>query len=186
MDHSTDFELAKQLHEQFAINENKRNNYVLSFISAISFVLTGFGFACWYFSECHSLVFVGISLATGLILTLLSFISTHLGYSIRRDQIIISRIRKVYMNEEYDKLFKNLYNPIGKKCVDFLISLYKIYVVFFIIMIVGVAAMSIVILSESNPNYIRFVLITFAIFIICIILNVCNYYNKYKNIAIDT
>ena len=38
------FEMAKQLHEQYAVNDNAKASNVISFIAAIAFVFTGFGY----------------------------------------------------------------------------------------------------------------------------------------------
>lgn len=132
------FELAKQLHEQFAVNDNKRSNSIFAFIISLSIVLSGYGFACWNYEPSRSIPFMGITLGTGIVLTLLALICIHFGYSVRRDQIIIYHIRKEYMKDNYEKVFNNIYNPYGKKPLNFLVSFYMLFLVFITISITGI------------------------------------------------
>ena len=152
------FELLKQLHEQYSINDNDKSNRVVSFIGTTSFVLAGYGFAVWEFltnknilKDSDNLIY-WISLAACLVLTLLAFLCVNFGYSSRRDQFIIYRIRKDILGKEYDKYFRGQYDPCGKNPLNFLVGYYFIIFLFLNIAIVGIYKNSCSI-DESNKCY---------------------------------
>lgn len=175
-----DFELAKQLHEQFAISDNSKNKTVLTLIGSFSFVLTAFGYACWEYGIIKDDLFIGISIVTNLVLVLLSYICMHFGYSMRRDQIIIYHIRKVFMFETYNAIFSDFYNPLGKKLYNYLNTFYAIFTVFFSLSIFGVNIMAIIISNRSCDIIIFVILI--AVSILSIGIYYYRLYQKYKKI----
>ena len=176
---NNDFELAKQLHEQFAKSDNSKNMYILTFIGSMSFVLIGFGYACWNYSPSDRMDvgFIGITMATVLVLSLLSIICIHFGYTMRRDQMVIYRIRKKYMKDSYLDVFKFQYNPFGKSFFQFLISFYFLILLFLIISIIGVYIMARNIYDGENDVFIT---VAFIVSIIVIFIFYCYYFKKYS------
>lgn len=115
-DFKNQFELEKQLHEQYAINNNAKVSSFISFIVAL-FALFGF-YGYMYanttidFSKNGEFVvdtnqytldiFFLMSFVVCGILFFLTLLSLQLGYSQRRDQIIIHRIREfAYKNADH-------------------------------------------------------------------------------------
>lgn len=113
------FELAKQLHQQYAEADNNKSSNLISAVGALFAVFTGYGYAFVHYSEeSDLLILLGAAILAGAILFTLMKITAFHGYALRRDQIIIHRIRQVYEmpNEIYnpDGNTKGAYNPIRK------------------------------------------------------------------------
>lgn len=150
------FELAKQLHQQYAEADNNKSHNLIYTIASISVLFTGYGYV---FSNCENNIsdIITLSLATALIIVILFFLmelTKFHGYSLRRDQVIIYHIRQKYMGEDnMKKFFGNGYNP--EKSItegDILPDHYRImYNAFGILMFFVIAAtISRIILIVSN------------------------------------
>ena len=89
------FQLYKQLHEQFAVNDNNKTNNVISFLAAIFSVFVGYGVVFYHYSNKEDSL-VMATIASLLILMLVCVLCLFFGYSTRRDQFITHEIRKKY------------------------------------------------------------------------------------------
>jgi hypothetical protein len=204
-----DFELGKQLHEQYAINTNERTSSFVSFVGALLALFAGFGYVFVYtvphfskngiLKEGHDFltieVFLLIALITAVILFFLSLVSLQLGFSSRRDHIIIHNIRKKYFSEEHRQfIFGNSYNPDSKDIWNFLPDYFNMFYWLFFVGIVAVIALTllkyIVSISANNNCVMVFHLtilnnIVVKIQIIFVFLSFCyrnHYFDKYKTI----
>lgn len=137
--------LQSQLHDQFATNDNDKAMRIVSFISNTTFVLTGYGLAAWNLDEEHRTLFIAITLAACFVLSLLTWLCVNFGYSTRRDQFIIKRIRENAMKDDYEKIIGSLYNPSGKTPMSYMVSYYFILFIFLNIAILGIYVTSMVI-----------------------------------------
>lgn len=140
------FEMAKQLHEQYAINDNAKAGNVIGFIAAIAFVFVGFGYvyAQPYLKNSlsdddYKYLLLSAYIVANVILLFMSFMCVMFGYSTRRDHVVITRLRTEYANDECKKWFKEKFNGCGKKIIDFLPDYYKIMFVFIQIFIILLA-----------------------------------------------
>jgi hypothetical protein len=134
------FELAKQLHEQYAINTNERTSSFVAFIAAIIALFGGWGYVYVHtvlsFSTDGNLIdwtnkmmtleaLLLISVFVELVLYFLARISLHLGYSNRRDQMVIHEIRTNFTGE---KNFAAIYDdPNQKNCSDFIPDYFDLF-----------------------------------------------------------
>jgi len=140
---NTEKVLENQLHQQFAENDNNRIGTFLSFIAGLITLLGVYGYVFANIStdtntdtNCCNVVtfsiqvFLLLSFVTLGILCFFSILALNLGYSSRRDQFIIYRIRlKRYNNDkkEMEKIFGGIYSPFGKGCCDFIPGFYNIF-----------------------------------------------------------
>lgn len=175
------FEMAKQLHEQYAINDNAKVSSVTSFLAAIAFVFIGFGYIYIqpYLNESkqidnYSQLLFSAYILTIVVLTLISVLCINFGYSTRRDHIVIGKIRK---DEGVDDWFGD---GCGKNVFTFLPSYYNIMFVFLQIFIILIAVGCC--MNEINDFYCCTILIaTIAIIINTGYLSIA-FRIKYKNI----
>lgn len=137
-------------------------------------------------------VFFVMSLFVSLMLFFLAWIIAFLGYSLRRDHIIVHNIRqKAYQrkNEKYEELFGALYNSKGKKWREFLPDYYNIFYWLFFALQIGVLLTTIIkILLSCNTNSCCALLVWSIIILILQLCSVaatlmirCNYFRKYEN-----
>lgn len=131
------FELLKQLHGQFAENDNNKVTSVISFIAAIFAVFVGYGFClynyCFYGEKDNLLTPLLFSItASDAVLTLLAVLCLYFGYSTRRDNCFIHIIRGKYdvktpYKDPFDRAFWNFlpdyYNIMFWSCVIFIIGI---------------------------------------------------------------
>lgn len=143
------FELEKQLHEQYAINNNAKVSSFVSFIVAL-FALFGFyGYIFAYTtpefstngimvienggcnkSDTFSLdIFIVMSLIVSGLLYFLSKMSLTLGYGQRNDQIVIDRIREKHYPNEQDRtrLFGKGYTANNKGWCNFVQDYFNLF-----------------------------------------------------------
>lgn len=126
-------EMAKQLHEQYAANDNTKANNVIAILTAIAFVFVGFGYVYQqpYLKnplmsiDCnYEQILLSVNVLADIILTLLAILCVSFGYSTRRDHIVISKIRK-------SKGIRDWYgNGCGKTLLNYLPNYYSIVFIF--------------------------------------------------------
>jgi len=134
------FELEKQLHEQYAINNNANVGSFVSFVVALLALFGFFGYSFVYSSNEFSVngklikdgimtldVFFLFSIIVIGMLFFLSLISLQLGYSNRSNQIIIDRIRDRYFEKNKKIIFGNGYSPIGKTWCNFVQDYFNMF-----------------------------------------------------------
>lgn len=140
-DSKNQFELEKQLHEQYAINNNAK---VSSFVSFIVALFALFGFYGYIFAHSGNLfspdmsgrfynngeysleIFFLVASVVSLILFFLLKLSLSLSITQRSDQIVIAKIRKDHYGDKYDKFFKN-YDPYGKNWFNFVQNYFNLF-----------------------------------------------------------
>jgi len=192
-------ELENHLHKQLAENDNNRISIFITFIVGIIALFGFYGYVYVYTNsykhpEFNIEVFLLMSFVAIGILCFLSILSLNLGYSFRRDQLIIHIIRKNrYKNEtEMSKIFDEIYSPLNKDCSDFLPDFYNMFYWLFLISeiflcIITIKKVICIIFVESSflncKNEIC--LLLFFIIIVCFIISTfilrANYFNKYEN-----
>jgi len=191
-------ELENQLHKQLAENDNNR---ISTFITFIVGIIALFGFYGYVYVYTNSLkhtefnieVFLLMSIVTIGILCFLSILTLYLGYSFRRDQLIVHLIRKNrYKNDiERGKLFDEIYSPLEKKCFDFLPDFYNLFYWLFLIseiflVIITIIKVFYIMLAESlfcnckNIIYLLIFVIFLIIFISLTFKSRKKYSKKYK------
>ena len=139
------FELEKQLHEQYAVNNNSNAGTLISLISALLISFTGYGYVMYRYriGECTDIAIVNLAaIVVMAVMMLLYCISLHLGAGQRMEQFITFGIRaKYYQNqvEQYKSIFPKGYMPFGKKYCDFVQGLYNMWTKVLIITIFDIA-----------------------------------------------
>lgn len=147
------YELYKQLHEQFAINDNNKTQIVISFLAAIFAVFTGYG-VCLYGNNQEILIYVTI--AAQALLLLLSILCLYFGYSTRRDNFVIYNIRcKFQLSEELP--YSDPYDEERKKWWKILPDYYAIMYVSCLVFLIAITIVSI--LNEEWKNFIIMIFI---------------------------
>lgn len=197
-------QLLSQLHEQYAINDNAKNQNFITFLIAIFALLGAYGYVyvhtyignnlnntfenvmmstidCCNNNELyfHPDIIIYLTVFISLVMLFLSILVVVLGYSTRRDHIMINRIREFAFEGELRKSrFKNnLFITDGKSTCDFLPDYYKLFFWTFQVINWGVLGITYILLS---PNHFKFICfwITLVVFVISIFI-LCEYYCKY-------
>ena len=185
-------EFAKQLHEQYSINDNAKASHVIGFISAITFIFTGFGIVYAHpylidaslLSPAYSQLLMSVDVLANMMLLLLALLCVNFGYSTRRDHVVITRIRKRYAKEETKMWFNGKYNGCDKSDLNFLPNYYIIMFVFIQIFIVLLALGCSLNITTSNEPCCKWWLIAiFSIFVS--IMCWCCHYCKYSDFLTD-
>ncbi len=128
------FELEKQLHEQYAVNNNSKSGTLTSLIGSFLIVMTGYGYVLYqYFTGEHIadefVQFVAIVAAA--VMTLLYFICVYLGADQRMEQFVTFAIRIKHYNlindmKDYREIYPDKYHPCGKSFCNFVQGLYNL------------------------------------------------------------
>ncbi|MCR8561062.1 hypothetical protein KXD93_25620 [Mucilaginibacter sp. BJC16-A38] len=141
-------DLLKSFNDQFATNQNHGQLLFIQFLSAILVVLIGYGYIyantspeakIWVtmrdpkstkdivsYAVTH---LFGALLISELILTLLATVVLNIGYSFRRDQLVIYKLRKATLGEEYKDMFGTMsFNPSGQNFWDFLPEFNRMFI----------------------------------------------------------
>lgn len=132
------YDFAKQLHEQYSINDNAKASHVIGFIAAIAFIFTGFGivYAQPYFSNdvipspAYSQLLMSVDILVNVMLLLLAILCVNFGYSTRRDHVVITRIRKLHAMKETNEWFNGKYEGCNKNEFNYLPNYYIIMFIF--------------------------------------------------------
>ena len=96
------FELEKQLHEQYAVNNNSNAGILISLISALLISFTGYGYVLYQYrtGECFDFVIVNLAaIIVMAVMAILCCISINLGAGQRMEQFITIAIRKKHYGE---------------------------------------------------------------------------------------
>jgi uncharacterized protein with PQ loop repeat len=127
-------ELENQLHQQLAENDNNRISTLITFIVGIIALFGFYGYVYVYTNSCkhpefNIEIFLLMSFVTIGILCFLSILTLNLGYSFRRDQLIVHVIRKNRCKKEPErgKIFDEIYSPIKKMNVLIFCLIFIIY-----------------------------------------------------------
>ena len=140
-------ELLKQLHEQYAINNNANLSTIVTLVVAVIAVIGYFGYVYIHtglefsgqFGEfvgecCHSDTYyldalLLVYLASVFVISILIHLCVYQGVAQRKEQFIIHAIRYKYLGENYlsdeeDKIFPPNYHPYNKHCLEVVQGLY--------------------------------------------------------------
>ncbi len=122
-------DILKSFNTQFSENQNHQQKVFIQFLSAVLFVLVGYAYALVntsleadYFEVIKKegeIVSYAIShfiysyLVAQFVIAILALLVLNIGYSFRRDQLVVFNLRQHYLaNGEYDEIFtKKSFNP---------------------------------------------------------------------------
>ena len=173
------FELEKQLHEQYAINNNSNSAALISLMGALLVVMTGYGYVLYQYHLCPcrgvKMVYVTACIAS-LVMALLYCVCIHLGAGQRMEQFITFAIRAKYygINENDERKQKtNIeifngtyppdYNPFDKSINNFVQGLYNILSCVFAVAMYAIALILTIIVQNNLYNTTLFVLFTLSL-----------------------
>lgn len=134
-------ELLLQLHQQFAENQHKHNDRLLSTLLGLLVIFGIYG-ACFGIStglvviegyEISPIFTYFIVIGVFIILYVLLHITIQNGYQYRRDQHLIDKIRINKLNENYNYFFENYKSNEGKNCLNWFPSYLTPKVILFIL-----------------------------------------------------
>lgn len=187
--------LYEQMHKQYLENDSAKTSSIISYLGAIAFVFTAYGYVYSYpylHSDVHFLpsyktIIVGTTIISYLILSFLAILAVNIGYCARKEH---SRIYRIF--NEVDSNFlkierKSDNNPKAKWRKDFFFFLpdyYGILFVFFNIFIVVLCIASCMfdytkILDHSCIFWVsRCILIVFCLIAVAINIIIWWYYFK--------
>ncbi len=177
-------DFAKQLHEQYSINDNAKTTHVIGFITAIAFIFIGFGYVYVqpYLSNKplpdYSLLLLSVDILADVMLILLSFLCVCFGCATRRDHVVITRIRDKYIPKDKTIWFKGKYNGFGKNEFNYLPDYYRIMFVFiqiFIILLALGCSINTGVIEPSKCHWFAIALISIFINLGCWICHYCKY-----------
>ena len=186
------WELEKQLHEQYAINNNAHTSSFISFVVALLALFGALGYVYAFtppyggynHHDIFSIdVFFLLSIVVSAILLFLACICSHLGCSQRRDNIVITRIReKCGFDTTYN-------NPLKKNRKDFLPDYYNIFYWLFVSAQIGILILTIMKMCANSEiiceSSICIVIVSIVLQVICItasvLLKYLYFYGKFSD-----
>lgn|GEM_PF-4539544 len=177
------YEMAKQLHEQYAANDNAKTTNVIGFLTAITFIFVGFGYVYVqpYLSTAlnedadYPQLLLSADIIANLVLVLLSVLCVNFGYSTRRDHVVITRLRKLYMDEYLqNSWFNGKFDGFRKGKFSYLPDYYMIMFVFIQVFIITLSAGCLI--NEKKVD----MCCCITIGVMAIIINVIYFLCKYK------
>lgn len=177
------FELEKQLHEQYAINNNSNSDILISLISALLISFTGYGYVLYQYciGECDNVRLINLAAIMVMsVMVLLNCISVNLGSGQRMEQFITIAIRKKHYGEyeKYNEIFPDGYHPFNKSYCSFVQGIYNVWSKVTMLAILGVGSCHLIILG---CKIVCPIIISVIICIgLCIIYR-CYKYKKYKD-----
>lgn len=125
-DEDKTFELCCQLHKQYAEADNNKHKNLLSFIAAVgfSFTLYGYVFENYYLKDTRIDLLVATTFLVSILLFAIYSVSIIYGFTQRRDQVVIQRIRKCYFRKNYNVVFNKLFDSTNKNFFNFIPDYY--------------------------------------------------------------
>ena len=168
--------LLKQLHEQYAINNNSKSSSLITLIGAFLIALSGYGCALNEYIGCSGklkLLLLSV-VAAQLVLLLLYILTIYLGSDQRMEQFITYQIRAEFMNGEMEKIFPAGYNPFGKSFFKFVQGIYNTLSLFFLSAIVLIPCSFIWVTNQNKYDAIP-ITISIVSMVICVIYKVRRY-----------
>ena len=172
------FELEKQLHEQYAVNNNSNVGTLVSLIGALLVVMTGYGYVLYQYrtSQCDDIAIVNLSAIIAMaVMMLLYCISVSLGANQRMEQFITFAIRaKHYNADRYKEIFPENYYPFEKDFSGFVQGLYNLWSKVMIVTIAAIAMSHYYLVAKTCV-----VLVFGLLFILFSLMFRCSRYKKY-------
>ena len=175
-------EFAKQLHEQYAVNDNAKSSNVISFITAIAFVFVGFGYVYVqpYISKsdvsgAYPSLLLSVDILANVIFVLMAILCVTFGSSTRRDHVVVTRIRQQYASGYLYDWFNGKYNGCGKSLLNYLPDYYMIMFLFIqlFVILLAVGCKNNIEATEMSPCCWLFIAL------LSIIINVAHYFYHY-------
>ncbi len=140
---NNEFELEKQLHEQYAINNNANMVSIVTLITALLGVIGVYGYvfvnsSITFAPDLGNLVDKGkysldillfATIASYFILIIIIYLAAYLGTNQRKEQFITYAIRRKHYEQsgadnDYNNIFPNSYHPFSKSKSEFIQGLY--------------------------------------------------------------
>ncbi len=185
------FELEKQLHEQYAINNNESVRSFIAFVTALFLLFSSFAYVYVYTSSYTGgslidnkgimsfKIYILFAIVISAILSFLSIVALYFGYSNRSNQLIIDRIREEYFTKgSYEKIFGKSYNAKGKGYLTFIQDFFNHFYFLFIGSQIFVMIATFLKINSMNCSSIILICLQFIFLIISLIYR-CFYYRKY-------
>ena len=185
-------EIEKQLHEQYAINNNSNLGHIVALMVGLFAVIGFYGMvyieSSYYFEDIekykYSLTDLCISTCCSyIVLGIMAYLCIYQGIQQRNEQFIIWAIRKKQYENSYNnpKLFPNSYHPFNKKGIEIVQGLYGEFIKI-ISAITLVISISLIIKLLVNCYYLHQNNISeFAIIIlIVLIVHLVTFYSCWK------
>ena len=181
------FELEKQLHEQYAINNNSNSGAFVSLISALLVAMTAYGYVLYHYriGECNDLPLIYlVAFVACAVMTLLYCVCVQIGAGQRMEQFVTFSIRAKYYDgktDSYTSIYPSKYYPFGKSFCSFVQGMYNL--LSRALLIANFLISGSVCLLADGPYHIMFgicgVLIAF-----CFLYKYCKF-RKYKKREFD-
>ena len=181
------FELEKQLHEQYAVNNNSNAGTLILLISALLISFTGYGYVMYQYriGECTDIAIVNLAaIVVMAVMMLLYCISVHLGAGQRMEQFITFAIRLKHYGltksrvkedleyaqriERYEEIYPEDYHPFNKGMNNFVQGIYGLLSKAFIIALYAIVFSLCVIAKEDIvycPIFLCYVLLLHSLLI---------------------
>lgn len=193
-DESIKNQLLSHLHEQYAVNDNAKSQNFISFLVSIFVLFGAYGStAVSVLSSEQKLlgmklepnvvieIFQMLTITISLILFFLSILVVNLGYSTRRDQLVIERIRRKNI-EDYNTYFPNRsFSASSKNFWNFLPDYYNLFYWAFIGAELLIMIFTYIIVGKSNCDLKCLTMIIGAATILFSIFIRSCYKDKYNN-----
>ena len=175
---------------QYSENENKRQSITISFIATLIIIITTMGYSLKDFLKESSIDNIFLltvsSILSVAILTIIIVFSIFYSYSLRRDQIVVDKIRYCFLNKDednyYEHFFKN-YKP-NLSIQDFYLIIISSAIIFQLF-IVLLFTISLLMKSCHNINCIIIILhiiLNILFFIFTIVVTMCAYCHYKKKL----
>ena len=175
------FELEKQLHEQYAVNNNSNAGTLVSLIGALLISFTGYGYVLYQYSigECAIGIVNVAAIAVIAVMAILCCISINLGAGQRMEQFITIAIRKKHYGEsnKYKEIFPDGYHPFNKSYYTFVQGLYNTWSIVTLLTILGIMSCYLIIVDTDRCCPV--VISGLICVVVCIAHRFCKY-KKYK------
>ncbi len=121
--------LEKQLHEQYAVNNNSKISSMIAILTAVMIAFTAYGYVLY--NPCLTskidMLLCASNAVIGVII-LLYIIATYLGTDQRKEQFISFAIRanNYEKDTDYNLIYPKTYNPFNKTFCNFVQGLYNL------------------------------------------------------------
>lgn len=157
-------EFLSHLHEQYAINDNDKSKTFVSLLTSIFVIFGTYGYVLGHYitkaplltssaydEEQILTIIWGMSNVISLILLFLSIYVVIIGYSTRRDHIVITNIREKVFGKKYEEYFpKEIFSAKNKDYCDFIPNYYNLFYWTFLIINLLVSLTTICLFFKNN------------------------------------
>ena len=181
------FELEKQLHEQYAINNNSNLSSIIALMTALLIIFGVYGYVFIHTNiafadnwgnliaetKCDKAIYyldvlVLATISTYYVVIILYYIANYIGTNQRKEQFITYAIRRkyyLYNNEDFNAVYPDGYHPFEKTILNFVQGLYGeiskiLMITFYLISILSVTkiAFNIYEYQDGSINWKNFLL----------------------------